>query len=446
MVQRTSCLCDGKEIGIESIFTVTTDGSQIYIPEKLKWLRQKSQNDELFCTCGCGANLILVAGDRMKREQHFRVKNGTGDLDCYATTETKTSKDSKIVLKCWLDDKLKIEDVVSRIPINSISDANKKYEFSFLSKAKGIGLIYCHQRTNLSDEKFEIIEQNSSGIKVIYVVDISNGGCNGQYPEHLYKIQQRQKYCLLLIAYNEKYEYAEMRVVCYAKSIDDTWEEIKIADGKLKDFSFDENGNLLLNNQNVHELREIAQQEFKEKQDDIKANREEFKKCAQERIKRQIEEHKRIVEERKSRQIKSPITNNQQVENLIIKKQQESKANIPNEYYEQERKKKNQIYEETGKFVGKKFKGEYETFTIEELTVNKPPKDFFAEFTKDDFKKHLNCIKEDKSSFDVQQLFRKICFVSQTEKIILRDLYEELLRTDKWLADVLKYICNRAQR
>ncbi len=42
MAQRTVCLCDGKYIGIESIFTVIK-GQQINIPEKLKELRAKKR-------------------------------------------------------------------------------------------------------------------------------------------------------------------------------------------------------------------------------------------------------------------------------------------------------------------------------------------------------------------------------------------------------------------
>ena len=38
MAQRTVALCDGKCIGIESIYTVV-NGCQINIPEKLKELR-----------------------------------------------------------------------------------------------------------------------------------------------------------------------------------------------------------------------------------------------------------------------------------------------------------------------------------------------------------------------------------------------------------------------
>ena len=46
MAQRTVALCNGKYIGIESIYTVVS-GRQINIPEKLKELRAKSRNSEL---------------------------------------------------------------------------------------------------------------------------------------------------------------------------------------------------------------------------------------------------------------------------------------------------------------------------------------------------------------------------------------------------------------
>lgn len=41
MAQRTVALCDGKFIGIESIYTVI-DGKQINIPDKLERLRAKA--------------------------------------------------------------------------------------------------------------------------------------------------------------------------------------------------------------------------------------------------------------------------------------------------------------------------------------------------------------------------------------------------------------------
>ena len=197
MAQRTVALCDGKYIGIESIYTVV-NGRQINIPDKLKELRAKSQNNELFCPCGCGANLILVAGDKNLREQHFRIKDADAFQDCHMVTEGKTSVDSKIVLKCWLDDNLHAEDLESRVPISAVSDSSRKYEFSFISRSAGIALNYSHDRVNLSDEKLSILEDNSREIRIIHVVDFLNGGSDGQYPEGLMKIQNRQGYCLLL--------------------------------------------------------------------------------------------------------------------------------------------------------------------------------------------------------------------------------------------------------
>lgn len=133
MAQRTVALCKGEYIGIESIYTVV-NGKQINIPHKLIDLREKSRNNKLFCPCGCGVNLILVAGDKNLREQHFRIKDGTSKSNCTFKTEGKESVESKIVLKCWLDDKLQTNDIETRIPIYAVENNKRKYEFSFLSK------------------------------------------------------------------------------------------------------------------------------------------------------------------------------------------------------------------------------------------------------------------------------------------------------------------------
>ena len=53
MVQRSVCLCDGKYIGIESIFIVI-DGKQINIPDKLSALRTRSRKG------GCFAHAVAV--------------------------------------------------------------------------------------------------------------------------------------------------------------------------------------------------------------------------------------------------------------------------------------------------------------------------------------------------------------------------------------------------
>ena len=295
MAQRTVCLCDGKYIGIESIFTVI-NGQQINIPAKLKELRAKSQNNELFCPCGCGANLILVAGDRNLREQHFRLKDGNYENECHVVSEGKTSVDSKIVLKCWLDEKLQTGDVETRVPISLVGDTKRKYEFSFLSRAKNVAVSYSHERANLSDEKFNILQVNSDGIQLIYIVDIMNSSSNGQYPEALMKIQDRQGYCLLLDIEDASYSNAKMYAVFYAQNNDGLWQEIKFANGLLSDYAVTENGQLRYKDELLSAMLAVRTQAFEKTMQEEKVLREEEEK-------RCVEEQKRLQEEAECRRL-----------------------------------------------------------------------------------------------------------------------------------------------
>ncbi len=325
MAQRTVCLCDGKYIGIETIYTVV-NGQQINIPEKLQELRRKSRNNELFCPCGCGSNLILVAGDKNLREQHFRIKGGEPNAGCTAVTESKTSLRSKIVLKCWLDEKLKTADIETRVPIYVVDGVERKYEFTFLSREKKIALSYCRDRANLSDEKFEILESNSRGISIIYVADTFNGGNDGQYPEGLMKIQNRQGYCLLLDIKGKEgvpsmasgssgfqqektrreksgwkvenfYERASMDAVFYAQDGDGLWQEISIASGKLGEFEIDESGDVLFSGKLLRLLKERALYRFQQRIDAEKKRRQE----QQAAYLKALQEEKRKRQERQVR-------------------------------------------------------------------------------------------------------------------------------------------------
>lgn len=301
MAQRTVALCDGKFIGIETIFTVV-DGKQINIPEKLKELRSKSQNNELFCSCGCGANLVLVAGDKNLREQHFRIKGGKQFENCTYRTEGKTSVDSKIVLKCWLDDNLQADDIETRVPICDMSDSNRRYEFTFISKSRKIALDYCHIRANLSDEKQSILEQNSQGIRIIHVVDYMNGGSEGQFPEWLMKVQNRQKYCLLLSVVDADYETASMKAVFYAQDIDGLWQEIIFADGSLKEYRINSQGEVCFCGNPLEELLKTAIQDFQNANDAERERREDEKRKRDEWLQQQKIEAEKCREEQRKQQ------------------------------------------------------------------------------------------------------------------------------------------------
>lgn len=286
MVQRSVCLCDGKYIGIESIFTVI-DGKQINIPDKLSALRARSRKGELFCPCGCGANLILVAGDRNLRAQHFRLKDSARQHECTAETERPHSIYSKIVLKCWLDEKLNVPDVETRVPICLVGDTARKYEFSFVSRTSKLAVSYSCNRANLSDEKMEILRANSSGIRLIYIVDALNSCGNGQYPEALMKVQERQGYCLLLDVEEMEYSTAKLSAVFYAQDCTGLWREIEFAAGALREFSISEYGRLLYQNAPLAAMCEWKKSEFEREVQQEKIRREQQMKELLERPERE---------------------------------------------------------------------------------------------------------------------------------------------------------------
>ena len=296
MAQRTEALCDGKVIGIETIYTVI-NGSQIYNPERLAYVREKSHRKELFCPCGCGANLILVAGDKQLVEQHFRIDSDSADKECQAVIEGKTSIDSKIVLKCWLDDNLGAEDLESRKPISSISDSTRKYEFTFYSKSKGIALNYSHKRSNLSDEKMDILDDNSEGLAIIHVVDFSNSGLEIQYSADIMKVQKRQGYCLFLSIDGVDYDMAEMTATFYEQDADGLWEEIILAEGTLSEYRIDSTGSILFKGERLQDTLNREKTSFLETVKREKGEREKAKKEQQERIEKLREEREQKLKD-----------------------------------------------------------------------------------------------------------------------------------------------------
>lgn len=264
MVKRPTCLCDGRLIGIESIYTIDADGKQINIENKVEALRKKSKNKELFCPCGCGANLILIAGDRGVRTQHFRLRDDSQEKECQYVSEGEMSICSKIVLKCWLGDKLSGANVETRVPISAVEDTNRKYEITLLAKEKKIAISYCHDRANLSDEKLDILEENVAGIALHYIVDVENIGNFTQYPEMMMKVQKRQGYCLFLRLpridlLHIPYDEAELRAF-YCCQENGRWNEIEIISDKLSAFSFGATGDLMYHDTPLAKLQAEREQ------------------------------------------------------------------------------------------------------------------------------------------------------------------------------------------
>jgi Skp family chaperone for outer membrane proteins len=303
LAQRTVCLCDGKYIGIETIYTVV-NGKQINIPEKLTELRNKSRSNQLFCPCGCGSNLILVAGDRNLREQHFRLKDREFNSSCEAVIEGYNSINSKIVLKCWLDDKLQDPDIESRVPVRDVSDITRKYEFTFLSRSRRVGLSYCNDRINLSEEKINLLKENSKGISVIYVVDMRNFGNDGQYPECVMKIQNEQGYCLFLSVTDRDYSTARLRAAFSTQDIDGLWQEIIIAEDNMDEFTIDD-GKVVYQSVPLNDLLERSKVEWKagiELECVKREERERQERAEAEERRRRWEEEQKLATERAAKQ------------------------------------------------------------------------------------------------------------------------------------------------
>ena len=297
-ILRSEALWNDTIIGIESIYTVI-DGKQINKPKELKELRVKSKNRELFCPCGCGHKLVLVAGDKNLRAQHFRELNSRDSQACTYKAEGRTSVWSKIVLQCWLEDKVHPEDLKARVPLCEVDDSTRKYEFSFLSKSRKLAVSYCRGREFLSDEKLKLLDKNSTGIHIIHIVDIANGNTNGQYPEGLMKVQERQGYCLLLQVDSLDYAEASMKAVFYAKDIDGIWREETFAEGKLSEYDIDSDGELWLNQIPLSKALSEAQDGFAAALAEEQKRREEAIAFKEEQERKRQAEEERLREERR---------------------------------------------------------------------------------------------------------------------------------------------------
>lgn len=291
MAQRSECLYKDEIIGIESIYTVI-NGKQINIPEKVESLRKKGRDGLLFCPCGCGTKLILVAGDRNLREQHFRIQDGTSYNECTFKQEGQISIDSKIVIKCWLNDKVS-QEVETRVPISAITNSNRKYELTHYVRNRDLAINYTNIRNNIEDEKLNEIVNSLFSTKTYYIVDIDNKNTYGQYPEFMMKIQNKQSYCLFLEIEGRDYEKAKCISAFYEKDLDGLYQYIELSSGLLSEYSFDNNNNLLFNGVDAKTIYNTKYNEYIRSLEIEKAQRIERLK----RIKEEQERNERIRKE-----------------------------------------------------------------------------------------------------------------------------------------------------
>ena len=298
MIQRSECLYNDEIIGIESIYTVV-DGKQINIPDKVEALRKLGRDGLLRCPCGCGTKLILVAGDKGLRQQHFRAMNGDSWSECTLKQEGKNSIDSKVVIKCWLADKIN-QNIETRVPISKIRETDKKYEVSHFVPAKDFAVNYTNLRVNLEDEKLDALE-NALGNRILHIVDVDNMENFSQYPEFMNKIQRRQRYCLFLQIEGRNYDKATLFCAFYEKDIDGLFQRIDLTEGPLKDYWFSDDCKLMLDGKRVSEICEEKQICFLKEQEREKERRAETLRIwQQEQDQRRAEREQREADQKKA--------------------------------------------------------------------------------------------------------------------------------------------------
>lgn len=326
MVFRRECLFEGTKIGIESIFYIK-DGKQINIPGKVENLRRLGREKRLFCPCdnNCGANLLVVAGERMLKEQHFRLHPDSVDnKNCSYKAETAESIKNKMVIMGWLQEQFGGEEIDTRVPISFVGDTGRKFELSFLCKAKNTALVYLHNSNYLNDDKLSCLETNKKNLNIIYILDSSNMNSTGQYPEYLMKIQERQGYCLFL-SYEKGTDIPLLTALFYFKDLDDRWRHPKLCCGHLYDFYF-------LGTSIFYKGNDLSSLLLTKKRDIglwLEGRKKEAKKQALERQRERENRERQSYEEiKRLEQLKSQQEKKQAVQDSINKKTEEKEDKI----------------------------------------------------------------------------------------------------------------------
>lgn len=299
---RSYCLYNGDYVDISEIFEIR-EGKQINIPEKLKYYRQISDRRQLFCSCGCGEVVVLVAGEKNVRRQHFRLLHKFANSNCEYQEESEISIKSKIILKCWLTKNLPVKehDIKYRVPISQLTENNRKYELTMYSEDYDIGIIYNNHTTSVLKEKVELLSEFVKS-KIIYVTRIENEETDGQYPEHMMRIQDAQGYCFYLgLTAETLYEEVKAKVSIYQKSYRGLWEVLDVCTGMLDDFCLNADGLLVYKGNLVSELVKIRQNNFKitqEKELENLRKQEEEKRLRQEKERLENAERERLRQEK----------------------------------------------------------------------------------------------------------------------------------------------------
>lgn len=289
MSRKSICIYDDNYIGVEKIYTLC-EGRPIYIEGEVERVRELGRQKKLFCHCGCGANVMLVAGKAMKRAPHFRVWCGTNVEGCSAIDESDNSIWSKVILKLWMEEKLNTKNIDRKVALNRIASFDRKFEFTFYDFDNQVGLCYWNKSNNITSDKVCAVENCEAIRKVVYITDISNAGTDGQYQEFINKIQSVQGYNLFLNLdtcdmQNVLYEKATLDVRVFVKTYIGFWKELRVLSDSLSTYSFSPEMELLHNGKSIRDMVAQEIEMFKKKN----AEQEENERIRQEELKSESE-------------------------------------------------------------------------------------------------------------------------------------------------------------
>ncbi len=266
MIKRSCCIYDGEYVGIESVYTVV-DGKQINIPGIVELYHKLGREKQLFCSCGCGANVTLVAGEKNLRRQHFRLEGNNKEVECKCESESMTSICSKIVLKCWLDESFQLSagSVRPVVSINELGETRRRFQLTLYVPGNDVGIVYVNKDANIFDEKIDALKEFlNTGI--VYVTDIENEVNNWQYPEYLIKMQKYQGYCFFLALGKElNYQDTSVKLVYYKQDEQGIWHNLLIVSDKLSMFRIGEGAVVYYKDHRVEDLVKEKVNAFLEK-------------------------------------------------------------------------------------------------------------------------------------------------------------------------------------
>lgn len=334
---RSYCLYDGKLVSIAEIYEII-DGKQINIPDKLEYYRKLSDSRKLSCSCGCGDIVILIAGEKNKRRQHFRLLRKFANSNCQYHEESDISFKSKIMLECWFKKNFSVMDCGMRykVPISQLAENKRRYELSMYFEDYDIGIIYNRNITNILEEKLELLKEYVK-TKIIYVTGIDNEETNGQYPEHMMRVQEAQGFCFYLDLNKESlYEEVKAKVSFYEKTFRGLWKVVDVCCGMIDEFGISTDGLLVYKDKLVIDLvdkrREKFQSEQKCKMEQIR-KREEEKKLRQEKESLEKVERERLSleKERKEQENRAQVEKERQKQRELEQRRKKEERKLYNE-------------------------------------------------------------------------------------------------------------------